>query len=96
MSYGLSDASDERRVQALEAQASDMQRVAAELAPAQPAAAAALNKQATEMKAQAEAFRKALGLPPAGSLSTTAKVGIAAVLAATALGAVWFVRTRRS
>lgn len=95
MSYGLSDASDERKVEALEAQASDMQRVAIELAPAQPAAAASLANQAAAMKAQADAVRKALGLPPAGEISTATKVGLAVGAAAAIAGAVWLLRRPR-
>ena len=76
MSYGMSDVTDERKVQALEAQASDIDKVAGDLERVQPSAALALKAQSTDLRQAATAFREATGLPSAGSWSLGTKIGL--------------------
>ena len=94
MSYGLSDVTDERKVQAIEAQAADIDKVAATLEASQPAAALALRTQAMGMRQQSAAFRMTAGLPPAGTWTLRAKVGLLFGLTALAAGAYWLGRSK--
>jgi hypothetical protein len=91
VSYGLNDAADERRAQALEAQASDIERVAATLESTQPQTALSLRNQVAAMRQQSSAFRQASGLQPPGSWPLWTKVvtGVGVVA-----GAVWLLRSR--
>lgn len=94
MSYGLNDATDERRVQALEAQAADLEKVAASLDATQPAAALTMRNQVAVMRQQAAAFRTASGLPPSGAWSTGSKVALGVAVTVAAVGAWWIGRSR--
>ena len=97
MAYdGLSDTTDERRAQAIEAQASDMDRVAATLEATQPAAALALRTQAATMRQQSGAFRRITGLPPAGAWSLYTKIGVGVGIAALAAGGYRLWRSRKN
>ena len=79
MSYGLADAeaTDAQKAAALEAQASDMEKIASTLEAFQPAAALALKNQVNGMRQQAASFRDAAGLPSAESWSLYSKTGLA-------------------
>ena len=94
MAYGLGDVTDEGKAGALEAQASDMDRIATSLESSQPSAATALKTQAIAMRQQAAAFRSAAGLASPGAWSTGAKIGAATGVAALVVGAFWLGRAR--
>lgn len=87
--------SDATKVQALEAQAADLQKTADSLQSSQPAVATALKTQADALRKAATAFRQATGLPDPSALSTGAKFAIGAGLLATIGGAVWAIKRHR-